>query len=104
MCCRVPASTKLRELEPLSLDGARDRFGKRITDEELLLRLTMPAEQVDAMVAARGQLARAGGAAGTGAVGDASAGARARALRSPRSRCTRTARAWSGAVLDGSPR
>ena len=35
------------------LDGARERFGPRISEEELLLRLTMPAEQVDAMVAAR---------------------------------------------------
>jgi oxaloacetate decarboxylase (Na+ extruding) subunit alpha len=45
---------KLRELEPLSLDGARERFGAGISEEELLLRLTMPSEQVDAMVAARG--------------------------------------------------
>jgi oxaloacetate decarboxylase alpha subunit len=44
---------KLRDVEPLSLEGARERFGARISDEELLLRLTMPAEQVDAMVAAR---------------------------------------------------
>ena len=29
-------------LEPLSLDGARERFGNRISEEELLLRLTMP--------------------------------------------------------------
>ena len=42
---------KLGGLEPLSLEGARDRFGQGISDEELLLRLTMPAEQVDAMVA-----------------------------------------------------
>jgi oxaloacetate decarboxylase alpha subunit len=41
---------KLRELEPLSLDGARERFGEEISDEELLLRLTMPAEQVDEML------------------------------------------------------
>ena len=39
-------------MAPLSLDGARERFGGRISDEELLLRLTMPQEQVDAMVAA----------------------------------------------------
>jgi oxaloacetate decarboxylase alpha subunit len=45
---------KLRRLEPLSLEGARERFGAGISEEELLLRLTMPAEQVDAMVAARG--------------------------------------------------
>jgi oxaloacetate decarboxylase alpha subunit len=31
----------------------RERFGSRISDEELLLRLTMPGEQVDAMLAAR---------------------------------------------------
>jgi oxaloacetate decarboxylase alpha subunit len=43
----------LATLEPLSLEGARARFGKRISEEDLLLRLTMPAEQVDAMVAAR---------------------------------------------------
>jgi oxaloacetate decarboxylase alpha subunit len=42
---------KLRDVEPVSLDGARERFGSRISDEELLLRLTMPEEQVDAMVA-----------------------------------------------------
>ena len=33
----------------VSLDGARARFGARISEEELLLRLVMPAEQVDAM-------------------------------------------------------
>jgi oxaloacetate decarboxylase alpha subunit len=49
-----PQAAKLSELEPISLDGARERFGKRISDEELLLRLTMPEAQVDAMVAARG--------------------------------------------------
>ena len=48
-----PQARALAELEPLSLDGARERFGTRISDEELLLRLTMPAEQVDAMVVAR---------------------------------------------------
>jgi oxaloacetate decarboxylase alpha subunit len=50
-----PQAVKLRGLEPISLDGARRRFGTRISDEELLLRLTMPEEQVDAMVAARGE-------------------------------------------------
>jgi oxaloacetate decarboxylase (Na+ extruding) subunit alpha len=49
-----PQTAKLRELEPITLDGARQRFGSRISEEELLLRLTMPAEQVDAMVAAGG--------------------------------------------------
>jgi len=48
-----PQAAKLASLEPVSLEGARRRFGARISDEELLLRLTMPAEQVDAMVAAR---------------------------------------------------
>jgi oxaloacetate decarboxylase alpha subunit len=48
-----PRAAELRDLEPLSLEGARERFGARISEEELLLRLTMPAEQVDAMIAAR---------------------------------------------------
>jgi len=52
---RLPQAAKLRDLTPISLDGARERFGTRISEEELLLRLTMPREQVDAMVAARGQ-------------------------------------------------
>ena len=47
----LPRAAELRRAEPLSLEGARVRFGERISDEELLLRLTMPAEQVDAMVA-----------------------------------------------------
>jgi oxaloacetate decarboxylase alpha subunit len=52
----LPRARELRALEPLSLDGACERFGARISDEELLLRLTMPAEQVDAMVqASRGE-------------------------------------------------
>ncbi len=46
-----PRVEELRDLEPLHLEGARERFGHRISDEELLLRLTMPAEQVDAMLA-----------------------------------------------------
>jgi oxaloacetate decarboxylase alpha subunit len=45
-------AAELRKLEPLTLDGARERYGARISDEELLLRMTMPAEQVDAMVQA----------------------------------------------------
>ena len=48
----LPKVEKLREAQPVSLDGARERFGRRISDEELLLRLTMPQEQVDAMQAA----------------------------------------------------
>ena len=50
-----PQAAQLRALRPISLDGARERFGSRISEEELLLRLTMPEEQVDAMVAARGR-------------------------------------------------
>ena len=50
-----PGVDKLRELQPITLDGARRRFGSRISEEELLLRLTMPAEQVDAMLAAGGR-------------------------------------------------
>jgi oxaloacetate decarboxylase alpha subunit len=46
-----PRARELRDLEPLQLEGARARFGRRISDEELLLRLTMPEEQVDAMLA-----------------------------------------------------
>jgi oxaloacetate decarboxylase alpha subunit len=46
-----PRTEELRSLEPLHVEGARERFGSRISDEELLLRLTMPAEQVDAMLA-----------------------------------------------------
>jgi oxaloacetate decarboxylase alpha subunit len=48
-----PGVEDLRRLEPIQLEGARARFGTRISDEELLLRLTMPEEQVDAMVAGR---------------------------------------------------
>lgn len=44
-----PRAEELRGLEPLHLEGARERFGNRISDEELLLRLTMPEEQVDAI-------------------------------------------------------
>jgi oxaloacetate decarboxylase alpha subunit len=58
----LPRAAALRDLEPLQLEGARERFGRRISDEELLLRLTMPAEQVDAMIARRppAQAARRG--------------------------------------------
>jgi oxaloacetate decarboxylase alpha subunit len=48
-----PRAEALRDLEPIRLEGARRLFGEKISDEELLLRLTMPEEQVDAMVAAR---------------------------------------------------
>jgi oxaloacetate decarboxylase (Na+ extruding) subunit alpha len=49
---------KLGKLEPISLEGARERFGEQISDEELLLRLTMSAEQVDAMLAEKAGAAR----------------------------------------------
>jgi oxaloacetate decarboxylase alpha subunit len=52
-----PGVEELRHLEPIHLEGARARFGSRISDEELLLRLTMPEEQVDAMVAGRASAA-----------------------------------------------
>ena len=55
-----PQAAKLADLQPLTLDGARERFGHRISEEELLLRLTMPAEQVDAMVATRDRAAQTG--------------------------------------------
>ena len=48
-----PRTEALRDLEPIQLEDARRRFGSRISDEELLLRATMPEEQVDAMVANR---------------------------------------------------
>jgi oxaloacetate decarboxylase (Na+ extruding) subunit alpha len=50
-----PRTEELRHLEPITLEGARERFGAGIAEEELLLRLTMPEEQIDAMVAARGE-------------------------------------------------
>jgi oxaloacetate decarboxylase alpha subunit len=50
----LPRAAELRDLRPLSLEGARERLGADISEEDLLLRLTMPQEQVDAMVAARG--------------------------------------------------
>jgi oxaloacetate decarboxylase alpha subunit len=46
----TPRAAKLKDVEPLSLEGAREKFGEGISDEELLLRLTMSADQVDAMV------------------------------------------------------
>jgi oxaloacetate decarboxylase (Na+ extruding) subunit alpha len=53
-----PRAEELRRVEPLQLEGARARFGRRISDEELLLRLTMPSEQVDAMLASPPAAAR----------------------------------------------
>jgi len=62
----LPRVEGLRHLEPLHLEGARERVGRGISDEELLLRLTMPAEQVDAMVASAPLTAGVGPAAPNG--------------------------------------
>jgi oxaloacetate decarboxylase (Na+ extruding) subunit alpha len=59
-----PGVDKLKELRPITLEGARQRFGNRISEEELLLRLTMSAEHVDAMLAARGRPLQLGTANG----------------------------------------
>ncbi len=40
---------RLGKVEPLTLEGQRERFGRDISEEELLLRMTMPAELVDAI-------------------------------------------------------
>jgi oxaloacetate decarboxylase alpha subunit len=51
---QLPRARNRREqAEPPSLNELRGRFGRDISDEDLLLRALMPAEQVDAMVAAR---------------------------------------------------
>lgn len=53
---RIRSSKRAKELEEephmASLDALRARIGKGVPDEEFLLRAVMPAEQVDAMVAA----------------------------------------------------
>ncbi len=46
------AKELMREGDSLSLPELRKKFPKNISDEEFLLRATMPAEQVDAMIAA----------------------------------------------------
>jgi oxaloacetate decarboxylase alpha subunit len=49
----LPRTRELRtEPEMASLEELRRRIGLRLSDEEFLLRATMPAGQVDAMVAA----------------------------------------------------
>ena len=49
----LPRTRELRaEPEMASLDELRGRIGRRLSDEEFLLRATMPGGQVDAMVAA----------------------------------------------------
>jgi oxaloacetate decarboxylase alpha subunit len=57
-----PQAAKLRDLTPITLEGARERFGQSISEEELLLRLTMPEEQVDRMKEAGPHAARSGAA------------------------------------------
>lgn len=53
---RIRSSRRAREIEAeaqmASLDELRARIGKQYSDEEFLLRAVMPADQVDAMVAA----------------------------------------------------
>jgi len=49
---RPRAAELAHEPAPLSVAELRQRFGTRISDEELLLRFGMPAAEVDAMVAA----------------------------------------------------
>ena len=53
---RIRSSKRAKELEAephmASLDELRARIGKHYCDEEFLLRAVMPADQVDAMVAA----------------------------------------------------
>jgi oxaloacetate decarboxylase alpha subunit len=58
-----PRARELEGLEPLQLEGARGRFGARISDEELLLRLTMPEEQVNAIGTASPKAAASPGTA-----------------------------------------
>jgi oxaloacetate decarboxylase alpha subunit len=49
----LPRTRELRaEPEMASLEELRQRFGRRLSDEQFLLRATMPGGQVDAMVAA----------------------------------------------------
>jgi oxaloacetate decarboxylase alpha subunit len=49
---RPRAAELAREPEPLDVAALRQRFGQRISDEELVLRFGMPAAEVDAMIAA----------------------------------------------------
>jgi len=53
---RIRSSKRAKELEDepvmASLDELRKRIGKGLSDEEFLLRAVMPADQVDAMIAA----------------------------------------------------
>jgi oxaloacetate decarboxylase (Na+ extruding) subunit alpha len=49
---RPRAAELAAEPEPLDVGALRRRFGKRISDEELVLRFGMPGAEVDAMIAA----------------------------------------------------
>ncbi len=53
----VRARNRQQAADPPSIDELRGRFGRGVSDEDLLLRAVMPAEQVDAMV---GERARGG--------------------------------------------
>ena len=96
-------AAKLRELQPITLEGAYERFGARISEEELLLRLTMPEEQVDAMVAARGQPASSAAARPGRAPLVTLLRSLPAASRSPTSSSSRAATGWSGAVGEAPP-
>ncbi len=91
----LPRASELRHVEPLALEGARARFGAGISDEELLLRMTMPAEQVDAMLAGAppGDVRRRPATRSSGCWPSSTAGA-----TSASSGCRRPTRWWSGAV------
>ena len=95
-----PRTEELRHLEPLSLEGARARFGRTISDEELLLRLTMPEEQVDAMLAvAADRRRRAPGRRGRpSSGGDPAARGREATVGHSISACRQETRSWSGVV------
>jgi oxaloacetate decarboxylase alpha subunit len=54
----------------ITITELRKRFGRDLSDEDLLLRAVMPAEQVDAMVAARGTSTRSSLTTLLGTLGD----------------------------------
>ena len=95
----LPHAEELRALEPLSLDGARERFGTRISDEELLLRLTMPAEQVDAMVADLARRAPAPAPRRPAAIRSSGCSTRSRAARRSATCASRRTTRWSSTAV-----
>jgi oxaloacetate decarboxylase (Na+ extruding) subunit alpha len=52
------AQQPLPGADAVTVEELRGRFGQHLSDEDLLLRAVMPAEQMDAMVAARGRSTR----------------------------------------------